>query len=269
MPIVNHFYNGTTRKYVALFGTLFNKMSITRENATGEQIQRLLVPISYGPAQAYLARMSQDPNLDKKSAVTLPRMSFEITGMNFDDQRKTPSANKHRHSLPSTKGTGTADFVYTPAPYDINFSLTIMTKYAEDGSKIVEQIIPFFKPDFTTSVKVMPGMEPLDIKLILNDVTSEDIYETDFKSRQTLLWTLNFTMKAFFYGPKRDASVIKFIDVSMFEGDSDTPFESIKTRPGMTADREPTTNLADTIPIEQIDFGDDWGIITYFEDVPQ
>jgi hypothetical protein len=271
MPIANHFYNASTRKYVALFGTLFNKMTITRDDKDDNQIQQVIVPIAYGPYQSYLARNTQDADLNRKTAITLPRMSFEITGMQFDRERKTSSTAKIRSNLPSAKGDANSDYHYVPTPYNINFNLYVMAKYSEDGTKVMEQILPFFRPDYTASVKIIPNIDPVDVTTTLNDVSMEDVYETDMKTRRSIIWTLSFTMKCYFYGPQKSSKVIKFIDVSMIaDTDTDTaPTEHVITRVGLTANGEPTTDLSDTVTIQEIDFGDDWGVISYVEDHDQ
>jgi hypothetical protein len=267
MSIANHFYNGTTRKYIAIFGSIFNKISITRDDNDGFETQRMVVPISYGPYQKFLARISQDPNLDQKSAITLPRMSFEILSMSYDGSRKIGSTNKLLPALPNSD-PGSRNLIYTPAPYNIEFNLYIMTKHAEDGTKILEQIIPFFKPEYTTSAKLMNGLDPFDIPLVLNNVSIEDIYEVDFETRRSLMWTLSFTMKCYFFGPTRSKKIIKFVD-SRIHGDMDSskdPLRVVNVQPGLTANGQPTTDIDSTIPYEEIEIDDDWGIITIIRD---
>lgn len=266
MTIVNYFYNATTKKYIALFGTMFNKISIVRDDPnTGDSVQRMIVPISYGPYQKFLARVHQDPELNRKTAITLPRMSFEITNIEYDGSRKVNSVRKisgQSHSNTSKL------FQYVGAPYNLSFTLSIMTKYAEDGTQILEQILPFFKPEWTYTVKLIDNIDPIDIPLVLNSVNMEDIYEGDFETRRSLLWTLNFTMKGWYFGPQREASVIKFIDVrnhTKISSDAE-PVSQITVQPGLTANGQPTTSIDETIDYELINIDDDWGIITIFRD---
>jgi hypothetical protein len=260
MPITNHFYNGTTRRYIALFGSLFNKMSITRDDQAGDQVQRMVVPISYGPFQKFLAKLEQDPALNRPQAVSLPRMAFEMNSMSYDAMRKVGSIN----AIPSGDGSSS---VYVPAPYNIEFNLYIMTKYAEDGTKILEQIIPFFKPEYTYSAYILDNLEPFDIPLILNSISIEDLYEADFESRRTIMWTLSFTMKAWYFGPVRERKRIKFVDVHAYTQMEVGGGSRITTQPGLTANNEPTTNIDETIPYQEIDIDDDWGVITIVEDL--
>lgn len=264
MSIANHFYNRTTRRYIALFGSLFNKMSITREDNSGNQLQRMIVPISYGPYQKFLARITQDPGLNRPQAISLPRMSFEILSMNYDGVRKTNSLNRLYNS-------DSSNFYYSPAPYNLEFNLYIMTKYAEDGAKILEQILPFFKPEYTFSAYIMDDLEALDIPLILNSVSVEDIYEGDFQTRRSLMWTLSFTMKGWFFGPQKTPKVIKFADVRYYNGLETNldPLMRVTIQPGMTANGSPTTDINETVPYQDIEVDDDWGVIKIIQDLDE
>lgn len=261
MAISNYFYNETTRKYVALFGSIFNKITIERNDADGVLVQKMIVPISYGPFQKFMSRIKQDPNLDRKTAISLPRISFEMNNMTYDPLRKVASTNKIR-----TSGQNQT-FMHSPAPYNIDFSMSIMTKYSEDGAQILEQIVPFFKPERTTTVKLIDGIEPLDIPLVLNSISMEDVYEGDFETRRSLLWTLDFTMKCWFFGPKREQKVIKFVDLRHFSSMDATEHESsINIQPGLDTNGQPTNDLEETIPFQNIFEEDDWGVITTYED---
>jgi hypothetical protein len=214
MAIANYFYNQTTRKYVALFGTLFNQITIERSSNDGSVTQKMIVPLSYAPFQKILARVIQDPDLlnSRTQAVTLPRMSFEITNMLYDGSRKLASTRRVVKTAKPEEDRS-KNFVWNPVPYNIDFSLYIMTKYAEDASKILEQIVPFFTPDWTVTARMIDDIDPVDIPIVLNNVITEEIYEGDFVERQTVLYTLNFTLKGWYFGPEKTKKVIKFIDV--------------------------------------------------------
>ena len=266
MAFVNYFYNATTKKYIALFGTTFNKISIVRDDPnTGDSVQRMIVPISYGPYQKFLARVNQDPEINRKTAITLPRMAFEITNMEYDGSRKI---NSTRRISGQSHSDDKKSFQYVGVPYNLFFTLSIMTKYAEDGTQIIEQILPFFKPEWTYSVKLKDNLDPIDVPVILNSVNMEDLYEADFETRRSLLWTLTFTMKAWYFGPQRESSVIKFIDVrthTKISADAE-PESQFTIQPGLTANGQPTTSIDETIDYELINIDDDWGIITIFRD---
>lgn len=270
MAIANYFYNETTRKYVAIFGTYFNQIKIKRTNASDVVVQEQIVPISYAPFQKVLARVVQDANLQQPSAITLPRMSFELNSMTYDGERKINPTMKIRKQT-IQEGSNGRGYVYAGVPYNLEFSLYIMTKYSEDAAKIMEQIVPFFNPDFTSTVKLIDDLEPIDIPLVLNSVSTEEIYEGNFEERQSVLYTLNFTMKAWFFGPDRQKPVIKFVDVRLSQNtspnvDIDTTWDSrITSQPGLTANGTPTTDIDETIAYQSIEFDDDWGVINIVE----
>lgn len=267
MAFVNHFYNSTTRKYVALFGTLFNKIVITRDNNTSTEVQKMVVPIAYGPWQKFLSRITQDPGLNRKSAITLPRISFEIDNMTYDGTRKIGSTQKLRKEN-KVESNDARSFVWSAAPYNLDFSLYIMTKYSEDGVKIIEQILPFFKPEWTTTVKLIDDLDPIDIPLVLNSVTNEELYEGSYEERKSILWTLNFTMKCWYFGPERDKKIIKFVDSRMYDtlDANANPYAAVQVFPGLTANGQPTTSANNSIPYLDIEFDDDWGVITVIEE---
>ena len=249
MAIANYFYNQTTRKYVALFGTLFNQLKIKREDNAGVTKKEMIVPLSYAPYQKILARVAADPDLinSRRPAMTLPRMSFEMTSMQYDPLRKLASTQKVIKRQ-KAEADNSRNFVYTPVPYTLDFSLYIMTKYAEDATKLMEQILPFFTPDFTVGAKMIPDLDPIDIPIVLTSVTTEDLYEGAFEERQAILYTLTFTMKGWFFGPEKTKKVIKFVDIDMFNGtDENSPFlEGIDIKPGMSANGEPITEVGVT-----------------------
>lgn len=239
MAIANYFYNETTRKYVAVFGTVFNQIKIERTKSDGTFVQDLIVPLSYGPQQKFLARLQQDPNLNRQTALNLPRMSFEILSMAYDPERKVGQTRKMLQSTAEVDGQ--RNFTYVGAPYNLDFQLSIMTKYTEDAAKVLEQIIPFFQPDYTQTVKLIDDADPIDIPIILNSVSTDEIYEGDFMTRRGVLYTLGFTMKAWYFGPQRKQKVIKFVDTNFYNGvEADAPFlEGVDVRPGLDSNGNP------------------------------
>jgi len=268
MAIANYFYNETTRKYVALFGTLFNQLKIERKDNAGNLVQSMIVPISYAPFQKVLARVAQDPDLlnSRTQSIRLPRMSFEITSLLYDPIRKVNSTNKIRKSVSEVDAS--RGIQYAPVPYNIDFSLYIMTKYSEDATQIMEQIIPFFTPDFTPSVKLLDDLDmTLDIPIILESIESEDTYEQGYQERRSLTWRLGFTMKGYFFGPVSQKKVIKFVEVNMHDSLTSTDaFEKITVQPGLTANGDPTTDINQTVPYADIEFEDNWDYIVRIED---
>jgi hypothetical protein len=259
MAIANYFYNASIRKYVALFGTYFNQLTVERIDNNQVLQQRMIVPISYAPYQKILARIEQNPDFKTKSAINLPRMSFELTNMTYDGERKISPITKIRKTVVD-ESIGGRKFVYAGTPYNLDFSLYIMAKYQEDAVKLLEQILPFFNPDFTSTVRLIPGLEPIDIPLILNGVSMDELYEGSFEERRSILYTLTFTMKGWFFGPEKTKGIIKFVDVR-YATDTATnaTFEEFYSlTPGMTANNEPTTNRDLSIDYSLIEFDDNW-----------
>jgi hypothetical protein len=256
----HQFYNETTRRYVAVFGTLFNNIKISRKDTAGSTIQTMTVPINYGPIQKFLAKIEQDPGLTAPQ-ITLPRMTFEIVGMNYDSVRNLTPMNNYSKNLTSNDSSFNASF--TPAPYNITFQLNVMTKFQEDGTKIIEQILPFFKPDFTPTVKLLDDLELyLDIPISLDNISMEDTYEGSFEQRRALIWTLTFTMRAYYFGPVTQKKIIKFAKTNLYSDiDANTAVQSVTVQPGLTANGLPTTNINNTIAYANINFEDDWAYI--------
>jgi hypothetical protein len=229
-----------------MFGTLFNDIVITRTDASSNPIETIKVPISYSPKETMLARLVQDPNLDKKVAIKLPRMGFEMTTLNYAADRKLQSTLKNVRSIDSTKMLSQ----YTPVPYDMSFSLYIMVKNAEDGAKIIEQILPYFTPEYTPTVKIMPDMNiSMDIPVVLINVTSQDTYENNFIDRRAIIWTLDFIVKGYFYGPIKKSGLITLADIDFFDStiSPDELLANVKVYPGQDANGNPTTNSTLTI----------------------
>lgn len=265
------FYHGSIRKYVILFGTLFNDIIIDRENASGSSVESIKVPLVYSPKEKMLARLNQDPSLDRKYAVQLPRMGFEMTSMQYAPDRKLVTIDR-RVKEHSTL-TGKLNYIYNPVPYDMTFSLYVMVKNAEDGTRILEQILPYFTPEWTASVNLIPEMDiVMDIPLVLINVTPQDTYEGGFTDRRALIWTLDFNMKGYVFGPVKRSGVIKlantnfydatsFTDINDAVGESDV-LENIRVRPGLTANGEPTSNSAESVAVSQISANDNYGYIT-------
>jgi hypothetical protein len=189
----HQFYHGTIRKYIIMFGNMFNDINIDRFDKSGNIIQSLNVPIAYGPREKFLSRLREDPNLNQEVATILPRLSFEITNISYDQVR---TINK-MHNI-SSRGAG-ADVLAstsTPIPYDINITLNGMFATNEDAVQVVEQILPFFRPEWTHSLRLVDDLSDhyIDVPTILNDMTITDSYEADFQTRRAIIYTFNFTL---------------------------------------------------------------------------
>lgn len=203
---MSYAYHRIIRKIVVAFGNVFNNISIARYDADGAEQEHFLVPILYGGKEKYVSRLEGDPNLDKKVQVTLPIMSFEMTDMSYDATRKLNTNQRLIH--PS--GTDTLA-VYNPVPFNFDFELHAYVRNIEDGAQLMEKILPFFTPDYTVAVNLVPEMGIIkQIPLILNDVSHEIDYEGDYNSKvRSIIWTLRFTVKGFLYGPISEPKIIK------------------------------------------------------------
>ena len=253
-----YFSHGLIRKYVIVFGSMFNDLTIQRYNGT-TRVQTLAVPIAYGPKQKFLVRLETDPNLDREIAISLPRLGFELTGISYDPVRKLNSTQKNSYVFSDKTLLKTQ---YTPVPYNIDFTLSIMVKNADDGTQILEQILPYFKPEWNIAVNLVPEMNiSMDIPTVLNSVSLQDAYDGDFMSRRVLNWDLNFTMKGYIYGPVSNSGVITRTQVDLYANTaSDTPRSSrLVAVPGLLANNAPTTNSAASINRSLIDADDDYG----------
>ena len=205
-----YFYHQTSRKMVVAFGSLFNTIEVRRTYSAGSVVDTIKVPLSYGPKEKFLTRISADPELNPGVALTVPRMGFELTALTYDGIRKLNTMGRN-----VAAGTTGLKKQFNPVPYYWDFSLYVYVKNAEDGTQILEQILPFFTPEFTVTMNLVSSMsEKRDIPLVLNSVTSEDTYEGDFASRRSIIWTLSFLMKGFLYPNVADnAKVITDVTV--------------------------------------------------------
>ena len=195
-----YFYHEITRKTVIAFGTLFNDIYVRHEDGAGNDISEMKVPVAYGPRQKFLARIQQQPELNKATQITLPRMSFEISSIQYDPTRKSGITQTFK-----AKDGEQMKKVFMPVPYNLGFELNILTKLQDDGLQILEQILPFFQPGFTLSVDLVKSIgEKRDIPMVLQSITQQDDYEGDFATRRALIYTLQFTAKTFMFGPIAD-----------------------------------------------------------------
>ncbi len=209
-----HFYNRTIRKIVVAFGTLFNDIYVvryTKDGATAKE--KFKVPLSYGSKEKYISRITSDPNLTKSIATVVPRISFELTGMSYDSGRKLPSTQRNF----SAETSSSINTQYVPVPYDFSFSLSIYVRNTEDGTQILEQILPFFTPDFNVTVTFNPSMnQKYDLPIVLNSVNTTTDYEGDMMTTRLIIWDLEFTAKGHIWPPVKTASVIRQANTSIY-----------------------------------------------------
>jgi hypothetical protein len=211
----NVYYHGIIRKAIVSFGRLFSDIYIDRkqgDSVTGTTIQRLQIPLAYAPKEKWLVRIEQDPDLTNNTYTSLPRMSFEILGYNYDPARKV----NRMQQIKCGDATGSVATMYTPVPYNIDLSLYILTKTQEDGLQIIEQILPTFTPEYTLTINAVPDMNvKLDVPIILNSVAVNDEYDGDFQTRRFVTHTLNFQMKVNLFGPITDRNVIDTVNANV------------------------------------------------------
>ena len=220
------FYHQTIRKYVAVFGTLFNDINIERKNSSGTVIEKLKVPLAYGPKQKWLLAV-QDTTADRKvTATRTPRMGFAMTGVSYDSARKLNTIGRNVKANTSSTTTSMVT-MYNPVPYNFDFQLFILVKNAEDGTQILEQILPYFTPEFTVTVNTIPDMNiKADVPITLNSADVADEYEGDLSARRTITWTLSFTLKGFIYPNVTSGQIIKSIEVNFRIPGGDTEIET-------------------------------------------
>tara|TARA_B100000519_G_scaffold202465_1_gene220914 strand:- start:317 stop:1246 length:930 start_codon:yes stop_codon:yes gene_type:complete len=215
------FYHQTIRKYVVLFGTLFNDLNIEKKNSSGNVVSRQKVPIAYGPKQKFLTRIRQDPNIDRQVAIQLPRMGFEMTSLTYDPIRKLNSVGKIIGRPANTEGRNTLRKMFNPVPYNMDFQLFVFVDNAEDGTQILEQILPFFTPEFNVTINAVSELGiKLDVPISFNSASLEDTFDGEFTARRTLIWTLDFFMKGFLYPDiKGGGKIVKSVQVDFHEFD--------------------------------------------------
>lgn len=217
-----HFYNEAIRKTVVSFGTLFNNIEIKKKDpSTGALLEAEKVPLAYGPQKKFLYRLEENPSGTKRVAITLPRMYFEMTGVSYDSGRKTSPIQKYK-SIINDNGTEVR-VQYVPVPYNMEFELGIIAKSQDDGLQILEQILPYFQPNFNLTINFIPDMnEKRDVAVVLNSIDYADDWTDDFMQRRSIVWTLKFNAKSYVYGPFNQADVIKKAIIYETLGDADT-----------------------------------------------
>ena len=217
-----YFYNEILRRTIISFGTLFNNISITHTDSSDNTLSVTKVPLSYGPTQKFLARLTQSPDLNQSTMITLPRMSFEFTGMTYDPSRKVTTTQQFVVQDPTTD-TPSEKKAYMPVPYNMQFELSIMCKLNDDALQIVEQIVPYFQPAYSLAVDLVSTIgEKRDIPVTLENITMDDQYEGDFSTRRVLLYTLRFSAKTYLFGPVSStaADIIKKVSIGYIAADS-------------------------------------------------
>lgn len=247
-----YFYHEIIKKTVVGFGNLFNEIYIRHTDSNDDGISSIKVPLGYGPTQKFLARIEQQPDLNKSTQITLPRMSFEMTSLQYDASRKTGVTQTFK----AIDKNNRTKKVFLPVPYNIGFELNIMTKLNEDALQIVEQILPFFQPAFNITINLIDSIgEKKDIPIVLENISFQDDYEGDFSTRRILIYTLTFTAKTHLFGPIT-ASTDELIKKVQVDSYSTTDVSTAKREMRYTVTPDPITAEPD----------DDFGFNEVIED---
>lgn len=223
--LTGHFYHERIRKSVAVFGSLFNDIYIFRKTASGVGQGQMKVPLSYGPRSNFLTRIAEMANgeeAERQLAIRLPRMSFEMLGLNYDPIRKLPTNNSTIQALATPGSQTSRTKMFTAVPYNLLFQLNIYGKTQDDALQITEQILPYFNPQYTVRVKPIDDVPAIidDVPVVLQGVTFSDDYEGSIEQRRTILYTLDFEMKVNFYGPVAAKDIVTEVQTSLFQMDT-------------------------------------------------
>ena len=267
----NYFYHQIIRKTVIAFGTLFNDIHVQHDDSAGNVISDIKVPIAYGPRQKFLARITQQAELNKATQITLPRMSFEITNISYDSTRKAGITQTFKAQ---DKNNSQLKKVFMPVPYNLGFDLNILVKQQDDGLQILEQILPFFQPGFNISIDLVKSIgEKRDIPMVLQNISQQDDYEGDFSTRRALIYTLSFTAKTFFFNhiAQTPEGIIKKVQLDYY---TNTNTRTAKREQRYTVVPKPKQDynddgVIDTNDTPFIEPGDDFGFTetsTFFGD---
>ena len=254
-----YFYHEITRKTVIAFGTLFNDIYVRHEDGAGNDISEMKVPVAYGPRQKFLARIQQQPELNKATQITLPRMSFEISSIQYDPTRKSGITQTFK-----AKDGEQMKKVFMPVPYNLGFELNILTKLQDDGLQILEQILPFFQPGFTLTIDLADQIgEKRDVPMVLEDISFTDDYEGNFETRRALIYTLRFTAKTYMFGPIADSTdgLIRKVQLDYY-ADTNTRTATREMRYSVKAKAKKDyneDNVIDQYDDPLIEPGDDFG----------
>ena len=249
-----YFYHEIIRKTIISFGTLFNNINIRHTKSDGTIVDDTKVGLSYGPMQKFLVKIQEQEDLSKPIAITLPRMSFEMIGIQYDPTRKTGVTQTFR----TCDKSGNAKKVYMPVPYNIGFELAIYTKLSDDALQIIEQILPFFQPSFNLTLDLVDSIgEKKDVPIVLDSIDMQDDYEGDFTVRRALIYTLRFTAKTYLFGPISQTTdgLIRKVQADIY---TDTNTSTAKREMRYTV----TPNPVSAGPDDDFGFSESWETFT-------
>ena len=251
----DHFYHKQIRNTVIAFGTIFNNINIKRLDSSGNPLQNIKVPLSYSPKEKFLARLDQQQDLtgdDSSVAITLPRMAFDIVGYSYDSSRKL-NKNQRIGKVTTNADTSKLNTQYSPVPYNVSFELNVFTATSDDGLQIIEQILPYFQPDYTvTMIQDSTYMDTKrDIPFVLESVNYDDSYTGTLTSLRRITYSLSFTAKIYLYGPISTTAIIKKVSADLYTNTADkapSRSERVTVQPNPTsADKDDTYTYTTTL----------------------
>ena len=255
----SHFYNSIVRKNIIAFGTLFNNLTMkSTDPSDGTVLEEIKVPLAYGPKQKFLVRLEENQS-NRKVAITLPRLYFEMTGIEYDSSRKTSPIQKYKTIIADNGNEVRTQYV--PVPYNLNFELGVIAKSQDDALQITEQILPYFQPSFSVTLNMIPDMnEKRDVAIVLNNISHEDEWDDSFYERRYIIYTLRFTMKSYLYGPYNTSDVIKKAIIHETLGDKAVNRRTITRTYTPKAKTDINTDgVIDVNDDALVDAGDDFG----------
>ena len=251
-----HFYHRRVRSCVALFGSMFDNINILRTNSAGKVLSQVKVPLSYAPSRSFIERleeMSQGEQAERRVALKLPRMSFEIVSIAYDSQRQLPKLNHFTVS----DGNDRADKYYVGVPYTLSFQLSIYARSQDDALQVVEQILPYFAPQYTLSVKPFADLPDIkeDVPVSLTSVDFQDDFEGPVEQRRTIIYNLTFDMRVNFYGPENTSPIIREVNtnINLIDNDGSGFVENIQITPN-PIDVSPDNDYGFSVLINDNDF---------------
>jgi hypothetical protein len=210
----NHFYHELLRKYTLVVGSLLDGIDVVRFNPDGSEKSRQRVPVSYSEKEKFIQRTQSDPDLTRQAAIVLPRIGYEMGSLIYSPDRKISGKHKFVYIDSEQKSS----VVYTPVPYDITFSATLIAKTQTDALQVVEQLVPFFTPDYTITMRGIGSPDiGFDVPITLSSVSQVDSYDGEFDQRRMIQWRFEFVVKGFLFGPIRESGIIKIVDVSLYD----------------------------------------------------
>lgn len=248
------FYHQLTRKYVVAFGDLFNNIFVVRYDKNGVEAERERVPLTYAPKEKFFYRTEQDPNLDKQVLAKVPRIGFQLTEYSKAPERRTFGQRKIRMGASQLDPTK-RNYAYNAEPYNLGFTLFVSAKSIDEMQQIMEQIVPFFKPTYNTTINIIPELGiTLDVPVTLMTNTEDIDYDGDFSKIREVTAEFQFNVKAFYFGPVKTSSIIRKVTVNLNQT-TDVPDETKYAQIEVTP-------YSDTIPVDQITKDDDYGYLT-------